>query len=105
MLFYFSVNGFAGSPGGDWSGDKSTNQMKRQLTEAQTLLDEEKSKTKSLTDRLNVLRTELNQTKSSQVNAQRMLDDLQVIPVENIWIHLFLTSSQYLGFDKLPMKP
>jgi hypothetical protein len=54
---------------------------------------------------LNVLRTELNQTKSSQVNAQRMLDDLQVIPVENIWIHLFLTSSQYLGFDKLPMKP
>jgi hypothetical protein len=70
------VNGFGSSD--DWSGDKSANQTKRQLTETQTLLEEEKSKTKSLTERLAVLRTELNQTKSAQISAQRMVDEFQV---------------------------
>jgi hypothetical protein len=55
--------------------------MKRQLTDAQAQLDEEKLKTKSLTDRLNVLRTELNQTKSVQMSAQRTLDDMQASEV------------------------
>jgi hypothetical protein len=44
------------------------------------MLDDEKSKTKSLTDRLNVLRAELNQTKSAQLAAQRMFEDVQVNP-------------------------
>jgi len=66
------------APDGDWSGDKSTNQLKRQLTETQALLDEEKSKTKSLTDRLTVVRGELNQTKTIQMGAQRKLEELEV---------------------------
>ena len=73
-----SVNGLGVAPDGDWSGDKSTTQLKRQLTETQALLDEEKLKTKSLTDRLSVVRTELNQTKTVQMSGQRMLEDLQV---------------------------
>ena len=70
------MNGFGSSD--DWSGDKSANQAKRQLTETQTFLEEEKAKTKSLTERLTVLRTELNQTKSAQISAQRMVDEFQV---------------------------
>ena len=70
------MNGF--SSAGDWSGDKAANSMKKQLTEVQAAFEEEKSKTKSLTDRLNVLRSEFNQTKSAQVGAQKMLEEMQV---------------------------
>lgn len=45
---------------------------------SQADLDDEKLKNKSLTDRLGVLRMELNQTKSAQMGAQRMLEDIQV---------------------------
>ena len=79
-MFFLSVNGFGVAPDGDWSGDKSTNQLKRQLADTQALLDEEKLKTKSLTDRLTVVRTELNQTKTFQMGAQRKLEDLEVSP-------------------------
>ncbi len=62
--------GGGGGDGGDWvdtSKGSHTNEVKnlqRQLEEKKVLLEEEAARTKSITDRMNLLRQELNQAKS-----------------------------------------
>ena len=53
-------------------------QLQRQLHDKETALEEQEAAVKSLTDRLNVLRVELNSSKSAAVNNQRAMEELQV---------------------------
>lgn len=62
----------------DWveaSEKNETKQLQRQLAEKETLLADEVAKSKSLTDRMNVLRQELNQLKTAHVQTQRYVSD------------------------------
>jgi len=62
----------------DWveaSEKNETKQLQRQLAEKETLLADEVAKSKSLTDRMNVLRQELNNLKTAHVQTQRYVSD------------------------------
>ena len=52
--------------------------LQRQLAEKEAALEEETARVKSITDRMNQLRQELNQSKSQNMNHQRVVDDLQL---------------------------
>ncbi|XP_059095012.1 ribosome-binding protein 1-like isoform X2 [Tigriopus californicus] len=67
----------AGSPATEWieptakGAQNETKNLQRQLVEKETALEDERVKVKSITERMHVLRQELNQVKSELVGSQR----------------------------------